>query len=75
MDTPEALKLRYGKRSVKVRLRRDGEVVEKVLSLEEAGAGDQLRTAVGSPGLMTIHTEEATLEAIFIHMTGRGLEG
>jgi ABC-type multidrug transport system ATPase subunit len=30
--------------------------------------------AVEAEGLLTIHTEEATLESIFIQMTGRGLE-
>ena len=34
-----------------------------------------MKQAMADPGLMTIHTEEATLEAIFIQMTGRGLEG
>ena len=75
LDTPENLKLRYGKRSVKVRLRDGHEVVERTVSLEDAGAGEALKAAVGSPDLMTIHTEEATLEHIFIEMTGRGLEG
>jgi hypothetical protein len=43
--------------------------------LESDDAGEQLKTAVGAEGLMTIHTEEATLESIFMEMTGRGLEG
>jgi ABC-2 type transport system ATP-binding protein len=75
VDTPENLKLRYGKRSVKVRLRDGDGVVERTVSLQDAGAGEALKAAVGSPDLMTIHTEEATLEHIFIEMTGRGLEG
>ena len=75
VDTPENLKLKHGKRSVKVRTREGDGVKEQTVSLEEAGAGDALRAAVGSPDLMTIHTEEATLETIFIEMTGRGLEG
>jgi len=29
---------------------------------------------VAAAGIMTIHTEEATLESIFIRLTGRGLE-
>ena len=74
IDTPEALKLVHGKRSVKVRLRKNDEVVEQIVALDESGASEQLAAAVGSPGLMTIHTEEASLEAIFIKMTGRGLE-
>lgn len=75
IDTPEALKLKHGKRSIRVRTRAGAGVNEQILSLEESGAGEALRAAVGSPDLMTIHTEEATLEAIFIQMTGRGLEG
>ena len=75
VDTPENLKLKHGKRSVKVRLRDGGGVTEQTVSLEDDSAGEALKAAVGSPDLMTIHTEEATLESIFIQMTGRGLEG
>ena len=50
------------------------EVTDRAISLDDAGAADFLRSAVESDGLMTIHTEEATLEAIFIELTGRGLE-
>ncbi len=75
LDTPENLKLQYGKRAVKVRLRKDGEVHEEVVELKDANAGEKLKAAVGAEGLMTIHTEEATLENIFIQMTGRELKG
>ena len=75
LDTPENLKLQYGKRAVKVRLRKDGEVHEEVVELDDAKAGEKLKAAVGAEGLMTIHTEEATLENIFIQMTGRELKG
>jgi ABC-2 type transport system ATP-binding protein len=75
VDTPESLKLQHGSRSVRVRTRVGDGVKEQTVSLSESGAGEALRAAVGSPDLMTIHTEEATLEAIFIQMTGRGLEG
>ncbi len=75
LDTPENLKLQYGKRAVKVRLRKDGEVHEEVVELDDAKAGEKLKAAVGAKGLLTIHTEEATLENIFIQMTGRELKG
>ena len=74
MDTPDALKLKYGERSVRVRLREGGEIKDKVVPLDATDAGEQLKGVVGAEGLMTIHTEEATLEDIFIQMTGRGLE-
>ena len=47
---------------------------EQVINLDEANAGDRVRDAVSVEGLMTIHTEEATLEDIFIKLTGRGLK-
>jgi ABC-2 type transport system ATP-binding protein len=75
LDTPENLKLLYGKRAVKVRVREDGGVREETIGLDEADAGERVRAALAEEGLMTIHTEEATLEAIFIRLTGRGLEG
>ena len=48
------------------------------MEVEEAGdadAGERLKSAVAAEELMTIHTEEATLEHIFIQLTGRGLAG
>jgi ABC-2 type transport system ATP-binding protein len=75
IDTPENLKLAHGKRSLKVRLRHGADVEERTVLLDDASAGDEVKAAIGSGGLMTIHTEEASLENIFIQMTGRGLEG
>ncbi len=73
-DTPENLKLAHGRRAVRVRARRDGEMQETVIPLDEAGAEDRIRDAVAVEGLATIHTEEATLEDIFIEFAGRGLD-
>ena len=75
LDTPENLKLEHGNRAVKVRLR-DGEgVSEQSIPLDDPNAGERVKAAISNSGLMTIHTEESTLENIFIEMTGRGLEG
>jgi ABC-2 type transport system ATP-binding protein len=75
IDTPENLKLQYGSRSVKVRFREEVGVREETVELDTAETGERLKEAVAAKGLMTIHTEEATLENIFIQMTGRRLEG
>lgn len=72
-DTPENLKLAFGKRNVRVRSRNGGQVDEVVIAMDEDGAGERLRSLV-SDQVMTIHTEEATLEDIFVQMAGRGLE-
>ncbi|MDF1597197.1 MAG: ABC transporter ATP-binding protein [Acidimicrobiia bacterium] len=74
LDTSDNLKLEYGQRTVRIRSRNGGDVDVRVISLDESSAGDQIREAVAVEGLMTIHTEEATLEDIFIKLTGRGLD-
>lgn len=74
VDTPDSLKMKYGRRAVKVRLGRGGQVSEETIELGTPDAGDRIRELVNSDNLMTIHTEEASLEDIFIEITGRGLD-
>ena len=74
MDTPENLKVKHGKRSIKVRIRRGGNIKTETISLEKAGVGEKVKKLVESKNLLTIHTEESTLESIFIKLTGRRLE-
>ena len=73
MDAPEQLKLAHGERTVRVRRRVGDEVEESVIALD-GDASAQLGALVGQDGLLTVHTEEATLEDVFVHFAGRGLE-
>jgi len=73
IDTPENLKLEHGTRSVRIRSRHGDDIDEQVIPLDDEGAEDRIRDAVSTEGLMTIHTEEATLEDIFVEYAGRGL--
>lgn len=74
MNTPEALKLQHGKRTIRIRYRsEEGAVAETVIPLEGAEAADQIRRAIAELDLITIHTEEATLEDVFVAYAGRGL--
>jgi ABC-type multidrug transport system ATPase subunit len=72
-DTPEALKLSHGVRSVRVRLQGTDGPVEEVVPLDGARAAEQLRALVAGGDVLTIHTEEATLEDVFVEFAGRGL--
>ncbi len=74
IDTPENLKLKHGRRSVTVRTRNGEQASELRIPLDDDGAGERLAAALGGRDVLTIHTEEATLEDIFVTMTGRGLE-
>lgn len=73
LDTPENLKLKHGKRSALVRIRQNGEIRELQVPLDDLAVGDKLKQAVTGGEILTLHTEEASLEDIFILMTGRGL--
>ena len=71
--TPENLKLAHGRRSVKVRLRDAEGVREEAVELDGEAAGARIAELMASGDVITIHTAEATLEEVFIGMTGRGL--
>jgi ABC-2 type transport system ATP-binding protein len=75
LDTPERLKLEHGSRSVRVRTRGPADQVsEQVISLDGDGAGDAVTEAMRAGDVVTIHSEEATLEDVFVHFAGRGLQ-
>jgi ABC-type multidrug transport system ATPase subunit len=73
VDTPEALKLSHGSRSVRVRSRGPDGDEEQVLPLDGDEAADRLRALLAGREVLTIHTEEATLEDVFVEFAGRGL--
>jgi ABC-type multidrug transport system ATPase subunit len=73
VDTPEELKLRHGTRSVRVRHRGHDGAEDEVLPLDTADAPDQLRALLARGDVLTIHSEEATLEDVFVEFAGRSL--
>ncbi|MBU0936974.1 MAG: ABC transporter ATP-binding protein [Spirochaetes bacterium] len=73
VDTPENLKLKHGQRSALVRVRQNGGIEEIRVALDSGDTGEALKQAVQGREVLTVHTEEASLEDIFIKMTGRGL--
>jgi fluoroquinolone transport system ATP-binding protein len=73
MDSPKNLKLKYGKRVANVEYRENGGLAEKSFELEGPGKAE-LQRFIGEHDVATIHSGEPTLEAIFIQLTGRGLE-
>lgn len=74
MDTPDNLKHEYGKRQVAVRYRIDGEIKEELLDLDDKATPERMKEILEKYEVRDLHTREATLEDIFIHFTGRGLE-
>lgn len=73
IDSPRNLKLQYGDKLVDIEYKKDGETVKETLSTIQKVDIKQLQEIVGKYEVETIHTKEATLEEIFIKITGRGL--
>ena len=71
MDTPANLKLQYGQR--KVRVLAEGEAHERQFALDNLGSNQEFLTLLQHNQIRTIHSEEATLEDVFIEVTGERL--
>ena len=70
IDTPRALRLRYGQSSVRVEY---GEGQAQSFPLAELGANQGFLQLLRERPIQTIHSQEATLDQIFIQVTGRSL--
>ncbi|UCD97889.1 MAG: ABC transporter ATP-binding protein [Chloroflexota bacterium] len=76
LDTPRNLKQQYGKRAIKAEVvGEDGRLETKEIILDQPETADEVRDLFYQEQVATIHSEEATLEDIFIRITGRGLAG
>jgi fluoroquinolone transport system ATP-binding protein len=73
IDSPKALKLKYGEKLVDVEYFKDGELVKDSFSTVDKEEKDRLVEVISKHDIQTMHTKEATLEEIFIKVTGRGL--
>ena len=73
IDSPKNLKLQYGERMAEVEYIKEGKTIKDTFStiLPEDKAG--LKQIIDDCEVVTMHTKEATLEEIFIKVTGRGL--
>ena len=69
-DTPEALKRKYGRRDVRVLYRENGAELERLFSMDDKEA---LSTMIRTTDVVKLHSQEATLEEIFLRVTGREL--
>jgi ABC-2 type transport system ATP-binding protein len=70
MDTPTELKLRYGTPSARLLLKNRSELTVGLDSPEDARKVEELMAA---GDVLTIHSQEGTLEDVFINLAGRPL--
>lgn len=76
LDTPHNLKQKYGKRALKAKIMGEGGKLEdRELVMDDDETPAQVKDLFENERVVTIHSEEATLEDIFIQFTGRRLTG
>jgi len=73
LDTPYNLKQRYGKRSLIAEVATGGGLEKREVNLDTPDTARAVGKLFELEKVVTIHSEEATLEDIFIKVTGRGL--
>lgn len=74
IDSPKQLKLQKGQKTVRVEYENEtGITVNKDFPLSELKGNKEFEGLLHSDRLLTIHTQEASLEDIFIEVTGRSL--
>lgn len=74
IDSPRNLKLQYGEKLVEVEYRVSDTLKKEKLSLIDEKDRLHLNEIINTGQVELMHTKEATLEEIFIKVTGRGLE-
>lgn len=73
IDSPRNLKLQYGRRDVAVEYGTNGRAQVEEFPLQTLGDNERFLKLLRTQTIQTIHTQETTLEKIFIDVTGRRL--
>ena len=74
IDSPEALKIQHGERSVEVVLDDIGTLVSQNFPLKNLGDNPEFLEFIKGRTIHTIHSQEASLDAVFQIVTGQTLE-
>ncbi len=70
INTPKNLKLEYGSRQLKVEYSDNAEVKEANFKLDDLGENQKFLQVIKNNRILTMHSQEMTLDNIFIKITG-----
>jgi fluoroquinolone transport system ATP-binding protein len=70
ISTPRDLKLKYGRREVKVEYRKEGTIASAIFPLDGIGFNEEFQRLLKTEDIETIHSGETSMEDIFITVTG-----
>jgi fluoroquinolone transport system ATP-binding protein len=73
IDSPRHLKIEKGDKKLRLDFSENAQLVSREFSLDGLGENSDFLELLKNKKIETIHSQEATLEEIFIQTTGRGL--
>ena len=73
IDTPKNLKQEYGQKLIDIEYAKEGQIYKETLKTIDDHDRQKIAKIVTAYDIQTMHSKEATLEEIFIQVTGRGL--
>jgi len=74
LDTPHNLKQRYGRRALNAEVSDGSGLTTREIILDRPETAEAIQKLFSEEEVITVHSEEASLEDIFIRITGRGLD-
>ena len=74
IDTPKNLKQKFGKKIVEVEYLENNTVLRKSFKFDDEKERKELSDIIRNKTIITMHSKEATLEEIFIQVTGKELK-
>jgi len=74
IDSTQELQLRHGEKTVRVEYRAEGKVYSDDFPIDHLGSNPVFSDILLNHEILTIHTQEASLEDIFIKVTGKKLK-
>ena len=75
VDSPYALRQQYGTRSVVVDIQTSAGPIQEEFPLRDLADNAAFLERLRNDGVLRVHSQEASLEDVFIATTGRGLSG
>lgn len=73
IDSPRNLKIKYGKRTMKIEYKENGKTISEEFLMDGIGQNEAFISLLKTKEIETLHSGETTLEDIFIQVTGVGL--
>jgi fluoroquinolone transport system ATP-binding protein len=74
VDAPAALRLRYGRRALRVQFQSDGVSQAEEFPLDGLADNAAFQARLRERHVESMHSQEPTLEDVFLQVTGRALE-